>query len=262
MAGRKRITQRVIDERPIDGGRGITLTFHADDGPSAASPIPAVLRLPSANGPVPAALLLHGYASRKEDMAESVGEALVPLGIATLSIDLPLHGDRADPFELRSMRNPFELAARWRVAIEEAQLALRFLAARRDVDRERLGVIGYSLGSYLSLAVAERDHAPRAFVLAAGGDLPDFPLAQLIRSVADPLRGARALAGRCSWFTEAGIEPFSLRKPNVSSPRRTNRRRSGGGMPVITCRTPQSTTRRRGSLARCASGARRREVPY
>jgi fermentation-respiration switch protein FrsA (DUF1100 family) len=33
-------------------------------------------------------------------------------------------------------------------------------------------------------------------VLAAGGDLPDFPLAQLIRSVADPLRGVRALAGR------------------------------------------------------------------
>ena len=196
MTGRKRITQRVTEERPIDGGRGITLTFHADNGPSAASPIPAVLRLPNANGPVPAALLLHGYASRKEDMAESVGEALVPLGIATLSIDLPLHGDRADPFELRSMRNPFELAARWRVAIEEAQLALRFLAARREIDRERLGVIGYSLGSYLSLAVAERDHAPRAFVLAAGGDLPDFPLAQLIRSVADPLRGARALAGR------------------------------------------------------------------
>jgi len=197
MAGRKRISQRVIEERPIDGGgRAITLTFRADDGPSAASPIPAVLRLPRASERVPAALLLHGYASRKEDMAESVGEALVPLGIATLSIDLPLHGERADPFELRSMRNPFELAARWRTAIEEAQLALRFLGARPEIDRERLAVIGYSLGSYLSLAVAERDGAARAFVLAAGGDLPDFPLAQLIRSVADPLRGVRALAGR------------------------------------------------------------------
>jgi len=196
MAGGKRISQRVIDERPIDGGRAITLTFRADEGPGAGSPIPGVLRLPRSSEPVPAALLLHGYASRKEDMAESVGEALVPLGIATLSIDLPLHGERADPFELRSVRNPFELAARWRTAIAEAQLALRFLAARREIDRDRLGVIGYSLGSYLSLAVAERDRAPRAFVLAAGGDLPDFPLAQLIRPIADPLRGVRALAGR------------------------------------------------------------------
>ncbi len=196
MAGGKRISQRVIDERPIDGGRAITLTFRADDGPGAGSPIPGVLRLPRSSEPVPAALLLHGYASRKEDMAESVGEALVPLGIATLSIDLPLHGERADPFALRSVRNPFELAERWRTAIAEAQLALRFLAARREIDRDRLGVIGYSLGSYLSLAVAERDRAPRAFVLAAGGDLPDFPLAQLIRPIADPLRGVRALAGR------------------------------------------------------------------
>jgi fermentation-respiration switch protein FrsA (DUF1100 family) len=193
---KKRITQHIESERRTAGGRAITLTFRADDGPSAASPIPAVLRLPDAPGPLPAALLLHGYASRKEDMAESAGDALMPLGVASLSIDLPLHGERADPFELRSVRNPFVVAARWRTAIEEAQLALRFLGARSDIDRDRLALIGYSLGSYLSLAVIERDRAPRAVVLAAGGDLPDFPFAALIRSVADPLRGVRALAGR------------------------------------------------------------------
>jgi fermentation-respiration switch protein FrsA (DUF1100 family) len=46
------------------------------------------------------------------------------------------------------------------------------------------------------LAVAERDSAVRAVVLAAGGDLPDFPLASLIRAVADPLQGVRKLDGR------------------------------------------------------------------
>ena len=196
MAVRKRITQRTLSEQNVPGGRAIALTFNADDGPTAIAPIPALLRLPTAAEQAPAALLLHGYASRKEDMAESVGEALLPLGIASLSIDLPLHGDRADPFELRSVRNPLELAARWRTAIEEAQLALRFLGARREIDRERLALIGYSLGSYLSLAVAERDRVPRAVVLAAGGDLPDFPFAGLIRAVADPMRGVRALGGR------------------------------------------------------------------
>jgi fermentation-respiration switch protein FrsA (DUF1100 family) len=196
MAVRKRISQRLLSEHEVPGGRAIALTFHADDGPTVAAPIPALLRLPTAGEPVPAALLLHGYASRKEDMAESVGEALLPLGIASLSIDLPLHGDRADPLELRSVRNPFDLADRWRIAIGEARLALRFLGARKEIDRDRLAVIGYSLGSYLSLAVVERDRAPRAVVLAAGGDLPDFPLAQLIRAVADPMRGVRALAGR------------------------------------------------------------------
>ena len=35
-----------------------------------------------------------------------------------------------------------------------------------------------------------------AVVLADGRDLPDFPFASLIRSVADPLAGVRALNGR------------------------------------------------------------------
>jgi len=192
----RRITQRVLSEETTVGGRAISLTFRTDDGPTASAPVPGLLRLPESTDPVPAALLLHGYASRKEDMADFVGEALMPLGVASLSIDLPLHGERADPFELRSVRDPFELAARWRTAIDEAQLALRFLSARREVDRTRLALIGYSLGSYLSLAVAERDRAPRVVVLAAGGDLPDFPFAALIRAIADPMRGVRALNGR------------------------------------------------------------------
>jgi predicted esterase len=193
---KKRITQRTLSERRVAGGRAISLTFRADDRPSASTPVPAVLRLPDATDRVPAAVLLHGYASRKEDMAESMGDALLPLGIASLSIDLPLHGDRADPFELRSVRSPFELTERWRNAIAESQLALRFLAARSEIDRDRLALVGYSLGAYLSLAVAERDRAPRAVVLAAGGDLPSFPFAELIRAVADPLAGVRALGGR------------------------------------------------------------------
>lgn len=193
---KKRITQQTLSERAIPNGRAISLTFRADDGPSADAPVPAVLRLPGGADRVPAALLLHGYASRKEDMADYVGDALLPLGIASLSIDLPLHGERADPFELRSMRNPFDIASRWRTAIDEAQLALRFLSARAEIDRDRLALVGYSLGSYLSLAVAERDRAPRAVVLAAGGDLPDFPFSALIRAVANPLAGVHALAGR------------------------------------------------------------------
>jgi len=192
----KRITQRILDEQSAVGGRAVSLTFRTDDGPTATSPVPALLRLPAATEPAPAALLLHGYRSRKEDMADFVGEALLPLGIASLSIDLPLHGDRADPFELRSVRDPFELAARWRTAIDEAQLAVRFLSARREIDRTRLAVIGYSLGAYLALALVERDRGPSAVVLAAGGDLPDFPFAPLIRAVADPMRGVRALDGR------------------------------------------------------------------
>jgi len=194
---KKRIAQRVLGEHAVVGGRAVRLTFRIEDPEKDdAAPVPGVLRLPVTNGPVPAALLLHGYASRKEDMAESAGDALLPLGVASLSIDLPLHGERGDPLELRSLRNPLELAARWRMAIDDAVLGLRYLAARREVDRHRLAVIGYSLGSYLALAAAERDRSTRAVILAAGGDLPDYPFAALLRAVVDPLRAVRSLGGR------------------------------------------------------------------
>ena len=94
------------------------------------------------------------------------------------------------------MRNPLELAGRWRIAIDEAILGLRYLGARPEVDRDRLALVGYSLGSYLALAVAERDRSPRAVVLAAGGDLPSLAFAPLLRAVVDPMRAIRALAGR------------------------------------------------------------------
>lgn len=193
---KKRIAQRVLGEHAVAGGRVLRLTFRVDDAGHDAAPVPAVLRLPASNGPVPAALLLHGYASRKEDMAESAGDALLPLGVASLSIDLPLHGERGDPLELRSLRNPLELAARWRMAIDDAVLGLRYLGARGEVDRHRLALIGYSLGSYLALAVADRDRSTRAVILAAGGDLPDYPFAALLRSIVDPLRAVRSLEGR------------------------------------------------------------------
>ena len=45
--------------------------------------------------------------------------------------------------------------------------------------------------------VAADNREVRAVVLAAGGDLPpQTPFASLVRTVADPLRAVRALAGR------------------------------------------------------------------
>src|SRR4051794_24583114 len=56
--------------------------------------VPGVLQLPPVETPVPAVLLLHGLTSRKEDMASSIGHALLQRGVASLAIDLPLHGQR------------------------------------------------------------------------------------------------------------------------------------------------------------------------
>lgn len=146
---------------------------------------------------VPGVLLLHGYSSRKELMAASVGSVLQQSGIASLSIDLPLHGDREAPVQEQAMRNPLQLLRQWRQALAETTQSLRLLGDVPGVDRGRLALLGYSMGAYLAVLAAAAEPAARAVVLAAGGDLPErTPLSRLIRRVADPLAAVRQLHGR------------------------------------------------------------------
>jgi pimeloyl-ACP methyl ester carboxylesterase len=146
---------------------------------------------------VPAALLLHGYSASKDLMTESAGRALLRRGVASLAIDLPMHGERDAPTDRSLFQNPLGLVRHWQSALEECRLALRYLEQRPDVDGARLSLVGYSLGAFLGSIVAAREPSVRALVLAAGGDLPaDVPFAAMIRAVVDPLRAVRKLAGR------------------------------------------------------------------
>jgi uncharacterized protein len=189
----QKIHQSTRTERALPGGRQITLEFRLPDEP----PVPATLLLPDREGAAPAALLIHGYSSRKEHMAESVGRALLARGMASLAIDLPLHGTRRDSVQAQSARNPLDLLRHWKAAMKETRLAIRYLRARPEVDRERLAVVGYSLGSFLAVLLAADEPSVRAVVVAAGGDLPtSTPFTALARTVADPLRAVKKLGGR------------------------------------------------------------------
>jgi uncharacterized protein len=190
---KRKLIQTVQATRDIAGGREIQLEFRTGEGPQ----IPATLLLPDVSAPVAAAVLLHGYSSRKEEMAGPVGRALLAQQIASLAIDLPLHGTRHDPVQAQAARNPLAVVGLWRQALREARLGIRYLEARREVDRDRIALVGYSMGSFLSVIAAASEPRIRAVVLAAGGDLPEgTPFAAAVRLVADPIRAVRRLAGR------------------------------------------------------------------
>lgn len=185
----------VDGDAAVAGGR--RLRVHLDVG---GDQVPGVLLLPLHPRPAPAALLLHGYGSSKERMVESAGRSLLQLGVATLGIDLPLHGARlpagGDGVEA-ALGNPLQLAARWRDALRECRAALGALAALPEIDAARIGLVGYSMGAYLGVTVAAAEPRVRATVLAAGGDLPDdLPFAPMVRAVVDPIRAIHRLAGR------------------------------------------------------------------
>ncbi len=158
--------------------------------------VPGILLLPRARGPVPAALLVHGWTSHKEQMANSVGAALLKVDIGSLALDLPMHGERESP-EALSLRSPIDLVRRWTAALKEASLGIRYLAKRPEVDAKRLAIVGYSLGSFVAVMTASREASIRAVVLAAGGDLPaGTPFERVVRAVADPGKAIRKIEGR------------------------------------------------------------------
>jgi fermentation-respiration switch protein FrsA (DUF1100 family) len=182
-----------VREESVDPeGRSITLVFNWN-----GEQVPAIFLLPNRKEqPMPAALLLHGFNLKKEHMATAIGRELLSKGIASLAIDLPYHGERYTGY-FKPPASPFEMMRQWRAAQQECRLALQFLAEHPELDRGRLCIIGYSLGAFLGLKVAADETYLRAFVLAAGGDLPDYiPFAGMVRMLADPVDWVRHLKGR------------------------------------------------------------------
>jgi len=156
--------------------------------------VPGILMRPSGAHRTPAALLLHGLSSTKERMVDSIGRALAVRGVASLAIDLPLHGEREGDVRDLSPLRPFAIISKWKLAVTDAIAALDYLAEHREIDGSRLAVVGYSLGAFLSVQLAGDDSRIEGVVLAAGGDLPDdIPLETMVRAVADPVKSIRRM---------------------------------------------------------------------
>lgn len=162
----------------------------------AGAQVPSILLLPDAEAPVPAALLLHGYSSSKERLSDTMGRALAARGIASLAIDLPLHGSRDDAMIEEARRNALGLIQHWKIALAEAEAAVTWLATQDAIDARHLNVTGYSLGSYVALQTAAADERIKSVIVAAGGDLPATAWTSMVRMISDPVRSARSLNRR------------------------------------------------------------------
>ncbi len=144
-----KIHHSVRSEYDIQGGRRILLDFRW-----GGETMPALLLMPAGRPVAPAALLLHGLNLDKERMSDMAGHALLRKGIASLTLDLPLHGERSSGSGTATESNPFEMMRRWRGAQEECLVAIRYLASHPGLDATRIGLVGYSLGAFLGLRVA------------------------------------------------------------------------------------------------------------
>src|SRR5205823_4490293 len=151
----------VTSSRDVPGGHRISIELEAE-----REHVPGILLMPdrstSLDNRCAAALLLHGFTSRKERMAEGIGSALLSYSVASLSIDLPMHGAREGRFDESTLRNPLQIVGTWRRALSEVRHSLDYLTGLTAVDPQRLAVVGYSLGAYLTVVSAADDARVRA----------------------------------------------------------------------------------------------------
>ena len=100
-----------------------------------------VLRLPTGAGPHPVVLMLPGLDSTKEEL-RSTEETFLARGLATFSVDGPGQGEAEYDVPIRGD---------WTAPAEAFHAAL---AVHPELDTDRLGVWGVSLGGYYAPRVA------------------------------------------------------------------------------------------------------------
>lgn len=137
--------------------------------------VPGLAYLPTgATERMPLVLIQHpGMGSKEDYFVAEVGRGWAKRGWICVGLDAPLHGDRAshDPMAL-FRRTELHPAIRTQFATEVSGM-IDLLAGALPVDIERLGFVGYSLGSMLGIPAVARDgrFKAAAFCLVGEGGL-------------------------------------------------------------------------------------------
>lgn len=132
------------------------------------------LRPPDGHAPVPALIYAHAHGNRYDTGAVELVEGrpalhapyapdLKNLGIAALCLDMPAFGLRQTPTESTRAK-----AALWQgrtlfgQMLSEQRAGVDFLAAHTAIDTNRIGALGFSMGSTLAWWLAALDPRIRA----------------------------------------------------------------------------------------------------
>jgi len=149
--------------------------------------VPGYLEFPKAGKPpYPCVLLLHGWSGSKDNWWEngnyiSGGEArqaLLAKGYAVFALDAQGHGDRIaeNDYQVVNLynepgapprKNYFTLREVITQTVIDCRRAVDYLATRSEINMQRIGVFGYSLGGFEALALTATEPRIKATVACA-----------------------------------------------------------------------------------------------
>lgn len=113
-----------------------------------------------------AILFLHpGLGSRATFLAEAV--ALAGMGAASLLVDAPWAADTAAAWG-QAVTDPEEAVREYTRTVIDLRRGIDLLIARPDVDPDRIGFVGHSVGALFGAVLAGVDWRVKAAVLMAG----------------------------------------------------------------------------------------------
>jgi len=136
---------------------------------SGGKPVQEYHCAPKGSGPYPAVVMLHGASPRKEagnDEFEKMCGELADLGYYTEFIEYYSQTDAVGPAEAELIKQDFPI---W---LEEIHSGLDALDKKPSVDPHRVALMGFSLGSFLSLSVGAIDPGQIAAIVEYYGGLP------------------------------------------------------------------------------------------
>jgi dienelactone hydrolase len=168
--------------------------------------VPGYLEFPKdVEPPYPIVLLMHGWSGSKENWWEKgnyisggdAREALLEKGFAVFALDAQGHGDRIAENDYHVVnlyndpgapprKNYFTLQEIITQTVVDHRRGLDYLAARSDVDMNRIGLLGYSMGGFHAVALTAVE--PR-IKLAVGCVVPVSWRENLILHPANYARG-------------------------------------------------------------------------
>jgi dienelactone hydrolase len=168
---------KVVSRQERDGYILERIEFH--NGADAL--VPGLVMIPRGRpGPFPAVIAAHGHGGSKEILctdeknAQCVGPLLVSRGYVVAAIDSYFcgerggkqgrHGGESDLFKV----NLWLGRSLWGMMLRDQQCLIDYLQTRPDVQRDRIGVTGMSMGGTTSWWLAAVDERIQAAVGVAG----------------------------------------------------------------------------------------------
>jgi 5-aminopentanamidase len=123
--------------------------------PYAGTTLAAYLRVPAAGGKYPAVIMMPGLDSVKEEL-QATAEYMLIRGLAVIAVDGPGQGEAEHELPIEP-------------AYERVTAAVTdYLQGREEIDPERIGGFGVSLGGYYAARSAAYEPRLRAAVALAG----------------------------------------------------------------------------------------------